>query len=187
MEAALRKPMDILPPYPPKKRHRYATPEKKRKKFGKKVLTAMLIVIFVLIVFFGFGKLQYFTGESSTNTGSEPTTDAQPSTNNFELFNDQGQSSLVADNLTTIKLLNGTNNDELLSQAKSLLAKAGFQKISIEKAANPYDKTIINYKKNALPQAQTAANALKPSFEVILQESSDLDKNTDVLIIIGVK
>ena len=186
----MKKSMDILPPYPPKKHHRYATPEKKRKRLGKKVLIGMLIVVFVLIIFFGFGKLQYFTGEpaaNTENTGSEPTTKSQPSSNKFELFNDQGQSNLVGDNLTTIKLLNGTNNDDLLSQAKSLLAKAGFQKISTEKAANPYDKTIINYKKAQLKQAQTAAEALKPIFEVSLQESSNLDKNTDILIIIGVK
>jgi len=184
MEAALRKPMDILPPYPPKKRHRYATPEKKRKKLGKKVMIAMLIVVFLLIIFFGFGKLQYFTGQTNSETKTQITNNAQSSSDNFELFNDQGQSNLVG-NSTSIKLLNGTNDSNLVSEAKSLLIKSGFQKISTEQAENPYDKTIINYKKGQANQAQVALEALKPSFEATLQESSSLDKNTDLLIIIG--
>ena len=145
----------------------------------------MLIVVFLMIIFFGFGKLQNFTG-SSSNATIQPTASENVASDNFELFNNQGQSNLVG-NSTSIKLLNSTNDSNLLSQAKSLLVRAGFQKITTNQAENPYEKTIINYKKSQISQAQAALEALKPNFEASLQESNDLDKNTDILIIIGAK
>lgn len=176
-----KKAFDILPPYPKKEAPRRSThPKAKERKKSRNIFLLLFLFAFLVIVFFGFGKINFGTSPTST-----PTTN-QSSSNQFELFTDEGQSNLTSDNIITVRILDGSSTNNA-SQVKDLLLRAGFRIEKQEKSANPYEQTIIYYKKGGLTQAQQASDALKPAFSSQMQESDNLDKNIDLLIITGAK
>jgi len=183
----MRRAFDILPPYPPKKHHRYATPEKKAKKQGRQIFWFLFIVVFVIILIFGFGQLQRL-GQNNPATSTSSSNNSQSSSSQFELFNEGGQSNLLQSQaIGTAKILDGSGQEKSAAIAKDILEKARFHIEKVEKSANNYEKTIVYYKKGGEKLAQTAAENLKPTFEVETQESDNLDKGIDILVIVGAK
>ena len=176
-----KKAFDILPPYPKKETPRRNTHLKaKERKKSRNIFLLLFLFAFLVIVFFGFGKVN-FSGSSQTTT-----TPKKESPSQIELFTDEGQSSLTNDNIITVRILDGSSSNNA-SQAKDLLLKAGFRIEKQEKSANPYEQTIIYYKKGELAQANQAVTALKPTFDPQTQESTNLDTNINLLIITGEK
>ncbi len=175
-----KKAFDILPPYPKKETPRRNTHLKaKEKRKSRNIFLLLFLLAFLVIVFFGFGKTSFAPSQTTAPS-------SQPSSNDFELFTDEGRSNLTSDNIITVRILDGSTTNNA-SQAKDLLLKAGFRIEKQDKSANPYEQTIIYYKNGGLTQAQQASNILKPTFDPQIQESDNLDQNIDLLIITGGK
>lgn len=188
-----QKVFDILPPYPkeePRTYHHHNTDKTKKEKVKSQHNFLIFIFgLFFIIVLFGLVKLENFNVLPTTNKTSIPKTNNPATTDNqFELFDNQGQSNLTNTNQTvSVRLLDGATNIDNVANAKNLLLKNNYIIEKQDKASNIYGQTMIYYNKGNIALGQQAVKALKPSFSPLLQESSGLDATYDLLIIIGDK
>ena len=189
-----QKVFDILPPYPkdePRTYHRSATKNKKEKIKSQHNFLIFMFGLFFILVLFSLFKLENFNG-SFLNQKTAPTqtndTNADTKTNQFELFDDRGQSNLAASQQqTSVRLLNGATKASSVSTAKDLLLKNNYVIEKQDKASNTYGQTIIYYKKGKIALGQQVNEVLKSNFSPLLQESSGLDAGYDILVIVGDK
>jgi len=188
-----QKVFDILPPYPkeePRTYHHHNTDKTKKEKVKSQHNFLIFIFgLFFIIVLFGLVKLENFNGSGlNIQIPSTKTSDTNKTNNQFELFDNQGQSSLTnTSQPISVRLLDGATNIDNVANAKNLLLKNSYIIEKQDKASNIYTQTMIYYKKGSIILGQKAADALKPSFTPLLQESSGLDTTYDLLIIIGDK
>lgn len=185
-----QKVFDILPPYPKEEKRTYhhhdSDKTKKEKVKSQHNFLIFIFGLFFIVVLFGLVKLENFNGSSlNIQTSSPKTSDTN---NQFELFDNQGQSSLTNTNQpTSVRLLDGATKTDSAGVAKSLLLKKNYIIEKQDKAGNIYNQTMVYYKKGSIALGQKAAEALKPNFTPLLQESSGLDTTYDLLIIVGDK
>ena len=188
-----QKVFDILPPYPkeePRTYHHHNSDKTKKEKVkSQHNFLIFLFGLFFIIVLFGLVKLENFNISSITNKPSSPKTNSPATTDNqFELFDNQGQSKLTDTNQTvSVRLLDGATKTDSVMSAKNLLLKNNYIIEKQDKASNIYTQSMIYYNKGNIALGQKAADALKPNFTPLLQESSGLDDIYDLLIIIGDK
>lgn len=188
-----QKVFDILPPYPKEEprtyHHHNADKAKKEKVKPQRNFLIFVFGLFFIIILFGLVKLENFNGSALTiKTPNTNGIDTSKRDNQFELFDNQGQSNLTSTTQpTSVRLLDGATNTESAGTAKNLLLKKSYIIEKQDKADNTYTQTMIYYKKGKIDLGQKAADALKPSFTPLLQESSGLDATYDLLIIVGDK
>lgn len=188
-----QKVFDILPPYPkeePRTYHHHNS-DKTKKERVKTQRNFLIFVfgLFFIIVLFGLVKLENFNGSGlNIKTPSTKTSNTNKTDNQFELFDNQGQSNLTKTGQpTSVRLLDGATETDSVSTAKSLLLKNNYIIEKQDKAGNIYSQTMIYYKKGKIALGQKAADALRPNFTPLLQESSGGESTYDLLIIVGDK
>lgn len=182
-----RRAFDILPPYPKDEPRTYHHTGKAKKEKIKSIHNFLIFMfgLFFIGVLFGLMKTENFKTPTSVNLVPQ-SQNTDTNTNQFELFDNQGQSNLI-NQPVGVRLLNGAAKDTNVTTVKNLLLANGY---AIEKQAvadNTYGQTTIYYKKGKLTLAQDASNILKPTFTPSLQESSGLSSGYDLLIIVGEK
>lgn len=188
-----QKAFDILPPYPkeePRTYHHHNTDKTKKGKVkSKRNFLIFVFGLFFVMVLFGLVKLENFNGSALTiKTPSTKTSDTSKTSNQFELFDNQGQSNLTnTSQPISVRLLDGATETDSASIAKSLLLKNNYIIEKQDKASNIYTQTMIYYKKGNIALGQKATEALKPNFTPLLQESSGPATTYDLLIIVGDK
>lgn len=176
---------DILPPYPkdePRTYHHHNDKEKTKKK------SVHTFLIFVFGLFFVFALFVFVKSNDFNISNSVNKNDTTKTKNNFELFNDQGSSTLSTQNkIISVKLQDGSNKVGNLTTAKDKLLTQGFEIFTTEKVLTPSIQTIIYYKNGKIAQARLAQEALVPEFSATISESTTLDKTYDLLILVGEK
>ncbi|AKM82796.1 TPA: hypothetical protein DD449_00335 [Candidatus Berkelbacteria bacterium] len=181
---------DILPPMPsnePRTYHHRAIHKDKGKKEKKSLHTFFVFVfgLFFIFVLFSFAKLNNFNITSSGTNATKQTTQKDSS---FELFNNQGQSTLSTESqnkIISVKLQDGGTTASNLVLVKDTLLKNGYEINSTEKALITTDKTIIYYKKGDIAMAKKALATLSTILTAQIQESGSLSADYDLLILIG--
>ena len=188
-----QKVFDILPPYPkeePRTYHHHNSDKTKKEKVKTQHNFLIFIFgLFFIVVLFGLVKLENFNGSGLTiKTSSTKTDDTSKASNQFELFDNQGQSNLTnTSQPTSVRLLDGATKTDSAGVAKNLLLKNNYIIEKQDKASNIYTQTMIYYKKGNITLGQKAADALKPNFTPLIQESSGGESTYDLLIIVGDK
>jgi hypothetical protein len=171
-----RKVLDIMPPYHKEAHHHPGLKKKKEKRKALMVFVLIIIFLFIFLFIAGLFNLE--------KTANSPKVGSQNSASNFELFNEQGQSNLIAgQTATSIRLLDGSPNADSLRTARDLLLKNGYEIEKTDQAASKSSQTIIYYPPINLQQAQKIAAFLK-SYNPKLQESQ-ANSNYDILILVG--
>lgn len=165
---------DIRPPKP--KPTPAPAPRRNRRGCGWFVVLILLVLI---------GLFAWQMPSQSVSNGTK--TSSTPNQNNFELFDQSGQSNLTKDNVWTVRILNASGGEELVPKAQKLLTDAGLKIEQVGKSENLYEQTIIYYKKDQEIAGQKVNDLLKSDFLAKLQESENLGSTYDVLVIVGQK
>lgn len=168
---------DIRPPRPkpaPPAAHR-----RRNNGCGWFILIALVLIIGVLAWQVPLDNL--------ISNGTKPSSNTKTSPNNFELFDDSGQSNLTENTVLSVRILNASGEDEPAEEAQKLLTDAGIKIEQIGTSVNIYEQTIVYHKKDQLAQGEKIENTLKTTFQTKLQESENLGGTYDVLVIVGQK
>lgn len=176
---------DILPPRDKPRTYRHHNEGKKEKKKSKRAFLFFFFGVLIIGFCYIFIKVADNTAPQKTGTDVIQTPSTDTSKESFELFNDTGDSKLTESGIVTIRLQDGSLSATNFQMAKDKLLAAGFQLEKTEKSANPYDKTMIYYKKGQIAQANRVNDILKLYFSTQLSESANLAETYDCLVIIG--
>lgn len=169
---------DIMPPKP--KSAPVPTPHRRKNNWSG----FLFIVLIIIVIAFAF---QLSNSKVTSDNKAAPTQTPTQNTDNFELFDNSGQSNLTQTKVLTIRILNASGEDEPAEKAKKILTDGGFKIEQVGKSENLYEQTIIYYKKDHSADGDQINNVLKAAFQTKLQESENLGSTYDVLVIVGRK
>lgn len=178
-----KKVFDLMPPYGKKDEihHHPALKKKKEKVKAKKLFALVILALFFILIFLGLEKTQQTTQQNKQDALKKTTANSS-----FELFDNQGQSSLTGNTKDVkVRLLDGASNEDTARTVKDILLKKGYTIESSQKSATASAKTIIYYQKDKLSSAQGVQTLLKDPYNPSLEESDLTSAKYDVLVLIG--